>query len=117
MNLVGKIFVVLILVMSLVFMSFSVVVYATHNNWREVAFRPESEAGPGRPLGLAHLVKTVEAQIQELRDQKAAVEGDLAAERKARDQATAKLETLYDLLKDQNDEMTEMAVAARGKLR
>ena len=39
MNLVGKIFIVLILVMSLVFMSFAVVVYATHHNWKEVATR------------------------------------------------------------------------------
>ena len=36
MNLVGKIFIVLIFVMSLVFMAFSMAVYATHRNWREV---------------------------------------------------------------------------------
>ena len=37
MNLVGKIFVVLILVMSLVFMSFAMVIYATHTNWKTKA--------------------------------------------------------------------------------
>ena len=36
MNLVGKIFVVLILVMSVLFMAFAMAVYATHKNWREV---------------------------------------------------------------------------------
>ena len=35
MNLVGKIFTVLIFVMSLVFMTFSTMVYSTHRNWRE----------------------------------------------------------------------------------
>ena len=50
MNLVGKIFTVLIFVMSLVFMSFAVVVYATHRNWKEVVERPEDEVGPGKPL-------------------------------------------------------------------
>lgn len=37
MNLIGKIFTVLIFVMSLVFMAFSVAVYATHKNWKEQA--------------------------------------------------------------------------------
>ena len=35
MNLVGKIFVVSILVMSVLFMAFAMAVYATHQNWRE----------------------------------------------------------------------------------
>ncbi|TWT33111.1 coiled-coil domain-containing protein [Blastopirellula retiformator] len=37
MNLIGKIFTVLIFVMSFVFMAFSVAVYATHKNWKEQA--------------------------------------------------------------------------------
>jgi len=36
MNLVGKIFTVLILCLSLVFMALAVTVYATHNNWMPV---------------------------------------------------------------------------------
>ena len=37
MNLVGKIFTVLILVMSILFMGFAMMVYATHRNWRDEA--------------------------------------------------------------------------------
>ena len=37
MTLLGKIFTVLIMVMSVVFMSFSIVVYATHTNWKAEA--------------------------------------------------------------------------------
>lgn len=39
MNLVGKIFVLLIFIMSLVFMSTAVMVYATHRNWKEESTR------------------------------------------------------------------------------
>ena len=57
MNLVGKILIVLIFVMSLVFMSFAVAVYATHTNWR---LRVMNET-PTRenPLGL---VKQLQAE-------------------------------------------------------
>ena len=41
MNLVGKILVVLILVMSLVWMSWAVMVYATHQNWKEEITRTD----------------------------------------------------------------------------
>ena len=37
MNLIGKIFVVLIFAMSLVFMAFAVAVYGTHQNWKKAA--------------------------------------------------------------------------------
>ncbi len=37
MNLVGKIFIFLIFIMSIMFMSFSVVLYATHTNWKDRA--------------------------------------------------------------------------------
>lgn len=42
MNLVGKIFVVLILVMSVVFSVMVMVVYATHTNWRDVVQNPKT---------------------------------------------------------------------------
>ena len=51
MNLVGKIFVVVILVMSVVFMAFAMAVYATHRNWREVVMRPRSKSARQGPLG------------------------------------------------------------------
>ncbi len=40
MNWLGKVFVVLILIMSLMFMALAMVVYATHKNWREVIEGP-----------------------------------------------------------------------------
>ena len=40
MNLLGKIFVVLIIVMSLVFMTLALAVYATHKNWKDIVEGP-----------------------------------------------------------------------------
>lgn len=40
MNLIGKIFTVLIFVMSVTFMAFTVMSYATRTNWRKVADNP-----------------------------------------------------------------------------
>ena len=37
MNWLGKVFVVVILIMSLVFMGLSMAVYATHKNWKDVS--------------------------------------------------------------------------------
>jgi len=49
MNLVGKIFIIVILVMSVLFMAFAMAVYATHRNWREAVLN--EQAAPGKPLG------------------------------------------------------------------
>ena len=43
MNLVGKIFVVLILVMSILFMAFAISVYHTQRNWKEMAGQLDSK--------------------------------------------------------------------------
>ena len=42
MNLVGKIFIVLVFVMSVLFMGFAVAIYASHTNWREVVEAPDT---------------------------------------------------------------------------
>jgi hypothetical protein len=43
MNWLGKVFVVVILIMSLVFMGLSMAVYATHKNWKEVSEKLNKE--------------------------------------------------------------------------
>src|SRR5262245_49878112 len=67
MTLVGKIFTVLIFVMSIVFMSFSVMVFATHKNWKEYVTNPTS--GLQKQLDLAKQAKTdADAQITQLKE-------------------------------------------------
>ena len=80
MNLFGKILTILVLIMSIVFMSFTMMTYATHRNWRE-----------------AH--RKVSTQLNGVRDQlqQKNIEADrmgvlLATERAARAKAVAALE-------------------------
>ena len=98
MNLVGKIFTVLVLVMSLIFMAFSLAVYATHKNWRMVVLNPKEEATAEHPPGLLHKLNDSMAETQRLEEQLNKVETDLEEERSAQRQALAKLENENDEL-------------------
>ncbi len=90
MNLVGKIFVVLILVMSVLFMAFAMAVYATHRNWREVVLN--EQVAPDKPLGLSYQLKNEQARNKELNDQMDSLKKQVATELEAKTQAVTKLE-------------------------
>src|SRR4029453_42584 len=67
MTLIGKIFTVLIFVMSIVFMSFSVMVFATHKNWKDYVTNPTT--GLQKQLDLAKQAKAdADAQIAQLKE-------------------------------------------------
>jgi septal ring factor EnvC (AmiA/AmiB activator) len=79
MTLLGKIFTMLILVMSIVFMSFSVMVFATHRNWKEQAAKTDAQ------LQLVQQAKKdADVQLQQLKQ-------DLRTEQAARTHAIAVL--------------------------
>jgi uncharacterized protein YlxW (UPF0749 family) len=91
MNLTGKIFVVLIFVMSLVFMTMTIMVYSTHTNWKEELTRPADQVQPGKPLGVQHQLaesRAKNAELQALIDQ---VTTQIEVETNARNQQMAKL--------------------------
>ncbi len=104
MNLVGKIFTVLILLMSMFFMGLAVAVYSAHKNWREVVENPE--ASGGKDLGLKFQLENNRARNQELKDQLDKLDGELAAEKAAKRQALSKLENENSELKGERDELT-----------
>lgn len=81
MNLVGKIFVVLIFAMSLVFMSFAIAVYGTHQNWKEKA------------AAEATRVQNLQGTLNERENEKVELTKQLKAEEAARLDAVAKLNT------------------------
>ena len=97
MNLVGKIFVVLILVMSVLFMAFAMAVYATHKNWREVVELPRDKVVPGKEIGLQYQLQDAEADKNRLTEQLENLIEQLNAEQAAKDQAIAKLENELDV--------------------
>lgn len=117
MNLVGKILTVLILVMSLVFMSFAVAVYATHKSWKEVVTRPKEDAGPGKPVGLQHQLEESEARNEQLKDQHAQLQRKLDEQKTDALQVRGKLETQLDLRNQELAEKEESLSKHREDLR
>jgi hypothetical protein len=90
MNWLGKVFVVLILLMSVVFMALSMAVYATHKNWKAVAdgLTTKLQAAESEK---SNLITTHNRKIEELNTEHAAEEQQLR-----------KLETERESLADRN---------------
>lgn len=84
MTLLGKVLTVLILVMSIVFMAFAVVVYATHTNWRDKVTGPN---------GLDAQVQSWRDKNQQLQVELERAKGTLAREQAARRFVIASLRT------------------------
>jgi len=91
MNLIGKIFVLLIFVMSLVFMSFAVAVYGTHQNWKKAATDVEVKR------------KSAVADLQKAQEEKTALETEIQKERAAVRQSLGKLENEKNELQVERD--------------
>jgi hypothetical protein len=99
MNLVGKIFIVLIFVMSILFMGFVVAVYATHTNWRNLVMTPET--------GLEAQLKDKELELERLTSQMTKTEQELATEILARQNSLAQAETQKELLAEERDQLVK----------
>jgi hypothetical protein len=88
MNAVGKILVMLNLVMSLVFMSFAILVYSTHKNWEEFVKGP----APNMPQGLVGEIERLRVENKTAAEEIAALKTENAREIKGRDDRLAMLE-------------------------
>ncbi|MBL9094072.1 MAG: hypothetical protein JNL96_22835 [Planctomycetaceae bacterium] len=94
MNLFGKILVALNLVMSLVFMSFAVAVYSTHQNWRDVVQRPKDQASePTKPVGLVYQVEDLMLKNDQLVKKIESLRAEIAQEARLKNVRLALLET------------------------
>ena len=87
MTLLGKVFTALILVMSVMFMSFAIVVYATHVNWKEMVKGPQ---------GLETKLEDTKRKIDLLNDELTTAKNALAREQAARRAVLASLRTKLD---------------------
>lgn len=105
MNFFGKILVVLIFVMSLVFMSFAVMVYATHKNWKEVVTRSQAEVKPGQQLGLKFQLDGLKKENEDLQKQLEKLEADKKTELQSKADALTKLETEKATLTTENQQL------------
>jgi len=112
MNLVGKVFLVLIFVMALAFMAFSMALYmsTSQRNWRDVVIQKQDQVTPNKDLGLEHQLKKAKDDNEELKKLKASLETQYAAENVLEQQALAKLQTELDLAKkERKDHEAERA--------
>ena len=102
MNLVGKIFIVLIAVMSLVFSAFAVMVYGTHTNWRQLVIAPGT--------GLQAQVSEAKKEYAALRRDKDTAEELNKSQLAEREQRLAKLETeVKELARAREDAIKDLA--------
>jgi len=105
MNFVGKIFVVLILVMSLVFASFAVVTYATHRNWKEAATELNEE------------LQQRAATLKQLTDRRTTLQTQLDEQRKDFQEVRVKLENEREQLREARDSAEQELADAKKELR
>ena len=91
MNLLGKVFTVLILLMSVSFLMLAVVVYATHTNWKKLV--DNASPGAGEKLGYVQQVREKDALIERLRGEQSRLKNALAREQAARRYALAALQS------------------------
>ena len=103
MNLVGKIFTVLIFVMSLCFMMMAVMVYSTHVNWRDKVMLTQAEASPGQKPGLKFQLQELKQRKDDLEVQLKKATDTLEAEKAAKRDQVAKLENKCVELKLERD--------------
>jgi septal ring factor EnvC (AmiA/AmiB activator) len=104
MNLVGKIFTVLIFLMAVVFGAFGVAVHATHKNWMNEVMNPET----GRDVQL----KRARELNAKLASQKAELEKEIKDEKIRHQDSLTKLETTNQTLRRERD-AHEKAVAEK----
>ena len=103
MSLVGKIFTVTILLMSLVVMSFAILVYETQKNWRDVVLNEKPSAD--KEIGLVHQLSQAKKEGENLkRERQEAVEEATALKAEKR-QALAKSEEEKVTLKEENERL------------
>lgn len=106
MTLVGKIFTVLVLVMSIAFMMLAVFVFATHRNWRDMVIEPD-----GLKAQIEALAKTNAELRIEISRGKDHIAREQAARRFALAAGQAKLEQLDAALQQREKEYTDLQAA------
>lgn len=98
MNLVGKIFTVLIFLMSIVFATFALSVYTTHKNWRAVVDNAQE------PLGLSQRLDKAKSENTELLKKKKDLEEERKVEKERSDKVLAQLESENQELRKERTE-------------
>jgi uncharacterized protein (DUF3084 family) len=93
MNVIGKVFLFAVFIMSLMLMTFAGAIFVSHVNWRdEVKRLPEECTGDQEP-GYEYQLQQAREEKQRLTAEITELQKDVSASEKARDQVLAKLQT------------------------
>jgi chromosome segregation ATPase len=106
MNLVGKIIVVAIFILSLVFMSFAIALYATNPNWKEYVTN-EQKGSDGLPIGVVPKLREVKKENEKLKKELEDYTKQRDEARNAHQQALAKLQSELELLAGQHKKLVD----------
>ncbi|MFM8414310.1 MAG: hypothetical protein ACKOCX_06255 [Planctomycetota bacterium] len=93
MNIIGKIFLFAVFIMSLVLMTFAGAIYFSHVNWKDEIFRSPDACLPGQLPGYKHQLDQAEAERQKLEAQINRLQQRVAESEQARDEVVAKLQS------------------------
>jgi hypothetical protein len=107
MNLIGKILTFLIFILSIIFMTLVLAVYATHKNWRDAVLTPQEQVTATKPLGLKYILEDEKAKNKKLNDDLERLTQEKAKELDAKVQALTKLENENSLMNDQIKELQQ----------
>ncbi|MEI6659306.1 MAG: hypothetical protein WCO76_12315, partial [Planctomycetota bacterium] len=86
MNIIGKIFVFAVFVMSLMLMTFAGVIYMSHVNWKDEVYREPKDCLPGQQPGYAHQIKRAQEERAELEAAITSLQQKVAESEQSRDQ-------------------------------
>jgi len=110
MNVIGKVFLFAVFIMSLMLMTFAGAIFVSHVNWRdEVKRLPEECVGAQEP-GYEYQLQLAKQEKEQLTAEITELKKNVSASEKARDQVLAKLQTAViskdKLLRDLQQEKT-----------
>jgi uncharacterized protein YoxC len=107
MNVIGKIFVFAVFVMSLVLMTFAGAIYMSHVNWKDEVYRDPNKVLPGQKPGYEYQLKEADKKRKELDEQINDLTRKVAASEEARDQVVAKLQSAISQKNEQLSALLE----------
>lgn len=93
MNLIGKIFLFAVFIMSLMLMTLAGAIYVSHVNWKNEVLRTHDESAPGQPPGYKVRLEEAQQEREELEGEITHLQQKVAESEKARDQVLAKLQS------------------------
>ncbi len=93
MNLIGKIFLFAVFIMSLMLMTLAGAIYVSHVNWKDEVLRKPDECELGQSPGYQFRLQEAEQNRKELEGQISQLQTQVAESEKARDQVLAKLQS------------------------